>query len=144
MFSEVRTRNDPRDQRGAWALPWTGASLLASDVHHYPPSLLRYEPWQLTLPTAQLPNNVHGFNVDMLYDCHDEQGAQLENMPCGTYEIGTSNQYLSAAPRSRHMGGVMTAAMDGHVRFLVNETDAELMAFLISINDQHEIANSDY
>ena len=34
MFSEVRTRNDPLDQRGAWALPWTGASLLALDVHH--------------------------------------------------------------------------------------------------------------
>ena len=31
MLSEVRTSSDPRDQRGAWALPWAGSSLLALD-----------------------------------------------------------------------------------------------------------------
>ena len=143
MFSEVRTRADVRDQRGAWALPWTGATLLSLDVHHFPPSFLRYEPWKLTLPTAQLPNNIRGFNVDMIYDCWDEQGSQLDNMPCATYEMGTSNQYLSAAPRSRHMGGVTAAAMDGHVQFLANEIDPELMAYMISINDGHRIDITD-
>ncbi len=69
MFSEVRTRSDPRDQRGAWALPWTGASLLALDVHHFPRSKLRYEPWKLTLESAQVPNNIRGYNMDVLYDC---------------------------------------------------------------------------
>lgn len=143
MFSEVRTRPDPRDQRGAWALPWTGASLLALDVHHFPPSKLRYEAWKLTLESAQVPNNIRGYNMDVLYDCVDEQAAQLDNMPCLTYEVGTANQYLSAAPRSRHVGGVMAAAMDGHVRFLVDEIDPELLAYMISINDAHPVDMKD-
>ena len=143
MISEVRTRADERDQRGAWALPWTGSSLLALDVHHFPPSPLRYEVWRLTLDSAQLPNNVDGYNMDMLYDCPDEAAAQLENMPCLTYERGTSLQYLSAAPRSRHPGGVVAAGMDGHVRFLVNDTDPELLAYMISINDGHTLESLD-
>jgi len=34
LLSEVRTRAHEQDQRGAWALAWTGASLLAFDMHH--------------------------------------------------------------------------------------------------------------
>ncbi|MHC4178283.1 MAG: DUF1559 family PulG-like putative transporter, partial [Planctomycetota bacterium] len=34
MLSEIRVRPHEQDQRGAWALPWTGASLLAFDMHH--------------------------------------------------------------------------------------------------------------
>ena len=34
MISEVRTRSEQRDQRGAWALPWTGSTTLAVDRHH--------------------------------------------------------------------------------------------------------------
>ncbi len=64
-------------------------------------------------------------------------------MPCLTYEMGTETQYLSAAPRSRHVGGVMAAAMDGHVRFLVDEIDPELLAYMISINDGHSIQTPD-
>ncbi len=33
IFSEVRTMDLATDERGAWALPWTGASLLAFDMH---------------------------------------------------------------------------------------------------------------
>ncbi|HMO87440.1 MAG TPA: DUF1559 domain-containing protein, partial [Lacipirellulaceae bacterium] len=31
--SEVRTRDNPGDQRGAWALPWAGAAILSLDMH---------------------------------------------------------------------------------------------------------------
>ena len=34
MLSEVKTRAERNDQRGAWAVPWNGASLLAYDAHH--------------------------------------------------------------------------------------------------------------
>ena len=33
-MSEVRTYYQPWDERGAWALPWNSASLLAFDIHH--------------------------------------------------------------------------------------------------------------
>jgi type II secretory pathway pseudopilin PulG len=142
MISEVRTRADERDQRGAWALPWTASSVLALDVHHDVRSPLRYEAWDLTLNSAQLPNNIDGYNMDMLYDCPDPAAAQLDNMPCLTYRRGTPLQYLSAAPRSRHPGGVVAAAMDGHVQFLINEIDPEVLAYMISINDGHTLPNS--
>src|SRR5690606_15766314 len=32
-LAEVRTRDHEFDQRGAWALPWAGASLLSLDAH---------------------------------------------------------------------------------------------------------------
>ena len=57
MISEVRTRANPLDQRGAWALPWTGSSMLAVDVHPLPVLIgrtqirpdrtLPYTPWPL-------------------------------------------------------------------------------------------------
>ena len=34
VFSEVRTLDDQRDERGAWALPWNAATLLSLDSHH--------------------------------------------------------------------------------------------------------------
>jgi type II secretory pathway pseudopilin PulG len=145
MLSEVRTRANPLDQRGAWALPWTGASQLAADVHPFPVLIGRtqirpdrtvpYAPWPLTLDGAQRPNN-RGFNVDILYDCPDQVAAQLEGMPCAKWgSEDTEFYYLSAAPRSRHAGGVVAAAMDGHVRFLVDEIDPTILAYLVSIND---------
>jgi hypothetical protein len=145
MISEVRTRANPLDQRGAWALPWTASSLLAADVHPLPvlfgrtqirpDRTLPYRPWPLTLEGAQLPNN-RSFNVDVLYDCPDPEGAQLESMPCAKWaEDQTEFHYLSAAPRSRHFGGVVSAAMDGHIRFLVDEMDPTVLAYLVCIND---------
>ena len=56
-------------------------------------------------------------------------------MPCAEWSDGGSNYYLSAAPRSRHPGGVVAAGMDGHVQFLPDDIDDVLMALLISIND---------
>ena len=33
MLTEVRTRDELRDQRGAWTLSWVGASVLGADMH---------------------------------------------------------------------------------------------------------------
>jgi hypothetical protein len=118
---------------------------LAFDVHPIPVVIgrsqirsdrtLPYAPWMYTVTGAQVPNN-RGFNVDILYDCADPEGAQLEGLPCGQW---TENEgefyYLSAAPRSRHAGGVVAAAVDGSVRFLVDEIDPIVMAYMVSIND---------
>ncbi len=142
MLSEVRTRDNPRDQRGAWALPWAGSSLLAVDMHHFPLSKKPYEPWRLTIPAAQVPNN-RGINVDMLYDCPDVERAQLEDMPCATWGKQDPNFYLSAAPRSMHPGGVVAAAMDGHVRFLPDDIDPILMALMVSTNDGASVSFDD-
>ncbi len=126
-------------------MPWTGSSLLAADVHPLPILIgrtqirpdrtLPYTPWERTLTGAQRPNN-RGFNVDILYDCIEPDAAQLDGMPCATWgEEDSEFFYLSAAPRSRHAGGVVAAAMDGHVLFLTDEIDPTLFAFLVSIND---------
>ena len=33
-FSEIRTLDFEQDERGVWALPWAGASVLSFDMHH--------------------------------------------------------------------------------------------------------------
>ena len=144
MLSEVRVRANPQDQRGAWALAWTGTSLLAFDMHHnfFLPRD-PYVPSSYFVGLAQPPNN-QGPNVDMLYACPDMAGAQLEEMPCGVWQRGTDWEFLSAAPRSRHPGGVNVAFADGHVGFLINEVDDFVMAYLISINDRQSVDYSPY
>jgi prepilin-type N-terminal cleavage/methylation domain-containing protein len=147
LLSEVRTRANPLDHRGAWALPWTASSVLAFDLHPIPvfdgnsritgDRLLPYKPWMYTIDGAQVPNN-RGFNVDILYDCPEPEEAQLSGMPCETWAgFGEQGEafYLSAAPRSQHAGGVVAAGLDGHVRFLPDDIDPVMMAYLISIND---------
>ena len=137
LLAEVRTRDDQLDQRGAWALPWAGASVLAFDFHaNYRPR----EPYQpyypdfLSFGQAQPPNNQQS-NFDMLYDCN-ERASQVDGMQCATWTEDLDYHWLSAAPRSRHAGGVYVAFMDGHVGFLVNEVDEPVMAYMISIDDQ--------
>jgi prepilin-type N-terminal cleavage/methylation domain-containing protein/prepilin-type processing-associated H-X9-DG protein len=137
LAAEIRTRDDPRDQRGAWALPWAGASVLAFDLHatyvpHDP--LEPYEPEMTTLGQNQPPNN-QGPNFDMLYECN-ERASQVEGMPCARYDdFLFGNHWLSAAPRSRHDGGVYVVFLDGRVSFLVDEVDLVTMAYMIAIND---------
>jgi prepilin-type processing-associated H-X9-DG protein len=72
----------------------------------------------------------------MLYLCPDTSTAQLDDMPCNTWEAGTGREYLSAAPRSRHIGGVQVAYADGHVGFLPNQIDLLTMARLIYVSDR--------
>jgi prepilin-type N-terminal cleavage/methylation domain-containing protein/prepilin-type processing-associated H-X9-DG protein len=142
VVSEVRTRDDVRDQRGAWALPWAGSSLLAFDIHANGTvnSGGAYQPSAYSLGTSQLPNN-QGINVDVLYKCADISGSQLERMPCAEYspEVRNTYHFLSSAPRSLHPGGVNVAFLDGHCGFLPNTVDEFSMAFLISPNDGRTI-----
>jgi len=134
MLSEVRTRAHEQDQRGAWALPWNGATLLAFDMHHSEYGLSgRYEASPGSLGLTQVPN-CQGPNIDILYKCPDAAGAQMENMPCGTWAEGW-NYYLSSAPRSQHTGGVNVVFVDGHIGFLADTVDEFAMAYMVSIDD---------
>ena len=144
MLGEVRTRSQPQDQRGAWAVAWTGATLLAFDMHaddEVPGGI--YSVNYASVGQTQPPNS-DGPNADILYNCADEAGAQFQHMPCATFAPSGDWDYLSAAPRSRHPGGVNTAFVDGHVIFLRNEIDEVTMAYLISINDCHTLDVSKY
>lgn len=140
LVSEVRTRDNDADQRGAWALPWAGASLLAYDMHPqwYPlaspnvhqivPNGFELDPesaWQVRSPNASQP--------DVLYACPDIVAEQLEGMPCSE----AYRQYISAAPRSHHVSGVNAARLDGSVQFLGDDIDPIIMAYLIAIADEH-------
>jgi prepilin-type N-terminal cleavage/methylation domain-containing protein/prepilin-type processing-associated H-X9-DG protein len=141
MLSEVRTRKHEEDQRGAWALPWTGTSLLAFDMHAISSGRYVASPYSLGLTQ---PPNCQGPNVDMLYRCPDLVGTQLDRMPCGEYSQGGMWEYLSAAPRSRHPGGVNASFMDNHVAFLPDEINEYAMAYMVSINDGHSVNPSDH
>lgn len=152
MLSEVRTRDDPVDQRGAWALPWCGASLLATDIHYEDARFLiqKFETLAKQGSTdvfrlrfvaengfpefVQTPNK-QGMNMDMIYDCRSPEQAQLDGMPCATWSSGYPFGYLSAAPRSQHPGGVYCAYMDAHIGFLSNDIDPALMGLLVSVDD---------
>jgi prepilin-type N-terminal cleavage/methylation domain-containing protein/prepilin-type processing-associated H-X9-DG protein len=144
LFSEVRTAANPQDQRGAWAIPWTGASLLAFDMHQsYFATSDRYLANQYSVGLTQRPNN-QGPTLDMLYACPDMATVQMEGMPCNVWAPGTEEEFLSAAPRSFHPGGVNVSFLDGHTGFLPDGIDEYTMAYLISINDLQviDVANS--
>jgi prepilin-type N-terminal cleavage/methylation domain-containing protein len=139
LLSELRTRDDELDQRGAWALPWNATSLLAMDAHpvwysagfnvdnHFPE--FRFSP--LNMGYTQRPNGQH---PDVLYECPDLAGEQLDKMPCTKWD-----GYISAAPRSNHPGGVCAARLDGSVQFLNDEIDEPLMAHLICTSDEQPV-----
>ncbi len=74
----------------------------------------------------------------MLYECPELADAQFEAMPCNEQFYG----YISAAPRSMHVGGVNVAFLDGHVTFLPNEIDELTMHYLISVADGEVIEGS--
>lgn len=141
MLSEVRTRADAKDQRGAWAVPWNGSSLLAYDGHHdFDGDAANYTPRDYGVMKVydfmQRPNHA-GPNLDPIYDCPEPEAAQLERIPCAQYSLGTStvNSYLSSAPRSAHPGGVNVSLMDGSIRFVTDDIDPVSMAYQVSIND---------
>jgi prepilin-type N-terminal cleavage/methylation domain-containing protein/prepilin-type processing-associated H-X9-DG protein len=141
LLSEVRVRPRTDDQRGAWAIGWNGASLLAYDLHDKQPVVLSasgYDPELAALFFTQPPNN-QGPNTDMLYNCADPAGSQLSRMPCTTWQSGGTLAYLSAAPRSNHPNGVNAVFIDGHVGFLPNTIDKLTMAYMISIEDRQPV-----
>ncbi|WP_254508264.1 DUF1559 domain-containing protein [Anatilimnocola floriformis] len=143
VLSEVRTRAQTDDQRGVWALPWSGASLLAFDMHDeivdVELSNSGFNPWSASLGNTQPPNSQHTTNVDILLNCNDVADSQLRRMPCATYNDSPFH-YWSAAPRSNHPGCVNVAYADGHVGILLDNVDEYLMARLISIEDGEAVS----
>jgi hypothetical protein len=77
--------------------------------------------------------------MDMLYACPDQAQAELDGMPCMPWTSSGTNRYLSAAPRSRHPGGVQVAFASGRVAFLLDSVDPLVMAYLVAINDGHSV-----
>jgi prepilin-type N-terminal cleavage/methylation domain-containing protein/prepilin-type processing-associated H-X9-DG protein len=143
LSAEIRTREHPLDQRGAWALPWTGSSLLAFDMHHLDGASNAYQGHPLSVPFVQRPNNTRNPIDDMLYDCPEPARAQLEKLPCAIYSPQEMNvlHFLSAAPRSFHPGIVNGAWLDGHVAVVSNNVDPYVMAYTISVNDGHPVSD---
>lgn len=139
MLTEVRTRDEPTDQRGVWSLGWVGASLLGADVHgtnvstricnQTPP--LTYVPNPVWSDFALLPNS--GVSPDIPRDdltvCRRSAEADLLGMPCWTRGDTT------AAPRSLHVGGVNGTNADGSVRWVSNEIEAIVLGTLVCIDD---------
>ncbi len=153
VFSELRTLDQPHDERGAWALAWTGASLLAFDMHpqgwgvdhdgsgagdsYLTDRQVAFQANPDSRGETQRPNNP-GPNTDTLQTCFESyrQEAVQAGMPCSPWiQVRGVKGYLSAAPRSLHPGGVNGAYLDGHVSFLVNDIDEFAMAYQVSVND---------
>ena len=133
MLAEVRTRDQQQDQRGAWALPWAGASLLSIDRHSK--GRMVFIPDDELVGYAQTPNYMGMKVVDTIWNCVDPAGAQWDRMPCKTVTKYNPDAYCSAAPRSLHPGGVNASFADGRVAFLPDDIDEDIMAFMVSIND---------
>lgn len=149
MLTEVRTRDEPRDERGAWAIAWTGTSVLGADVHGPFTTIdkicaqapgVNYTPGdtlkQYALPpNAPVPSDPQGAK-DNLKSCPDDAlaDADLEGMPCRV------RNDTSAAPRSLHPGGVNGARVDGSVRWIDDSVDVIYFGRLICINDGETLA----
>ncbi len=155
MMAEIRTRDVEVDQRGAWALPWSGAALLAVDAHRVGqessgiPQDLRtaetfvdnYFPADIAREQACTVNmEPFRFNADSINECTEEDDAIAQNMQCRPDNDG----WGSASPRSLHVGGVNAANVGGSVRFLRDETDAVVLALLVCINDGQIVDPEDF
>ncbi|TWU00664.1 hypothetical protein Pla108_16160 [Botrimarina colliarenosi] len=161
--SEVRTHPRTSDERGAWALAWTGASLLALDMHHAKTIAGGWtQEYYLDVSLAhkaQMPNFVdpQAFTAegagqiigDTTVRCPPLRGDEWmtlvrDGMPCHPW-IGLESPvtfgtvglggYQSAAPRSLHPGGVNGAFLDGRVEFISDDIDPVVMALSIDIRD---------
>ncbi|HEX6962311.1 MAG TPA: DUF1559 domain-containing protein [Lacipirellula sp.] len=152
-IAEVRTLDRDDDWRGAWAVPWPGASLLAFDMHPqgWDPghghsagevyAVMMNAPYRAnpdSVGKTQTPN-CQGPNKDTFNRCADDElyeAAEAGRMPCMWPGVAPGlTGHMSAAPRSLHPGGVNVAYLDGHVQFLVNHVDEFVMAYSISVND---------
>jgi hypothetical protein len=149
MLTEIRTRDELTDQRGAWAVAWVASTLIGIDMHSEPLGIgssctfatpdpsAPYIPveGQAAHDRAQVPNLRPGnFNADWLRVCNGEAktASAIEGMPCE--EEGGSNFY-AAAPRSLHPGGVIACHVDGSVTWLSDDIQAQTLARRVCIND---------
>lgn len=136
LMSEVRTRAEQDDVRGAWALPWSGASLLAYDMHNLNGRTaidnFVADPTWLSEGLARTPN---GLIYDSIDRCPEPENALFDGMPCSGDGREGSSTFRSASPRSLHTGGVNTAYLDGHVSFQIDDVDPLTMTYLVYIRD---------
>jgi prepilin-type N-terminal cleavage/methylation domain-containing protein/prepilin-type processing-associated H-X9-DG protein len=148
VFSEVRTLDDNRDERGVWALPWNASTLLSLDMHHDTNAngggyFNQFKSSSAYAYQTQTPNTI-GPNEDVLLGCPDDMlaSAQTQRMPCikWAWSLGLGG-YISAAPRSSHIGGVNVAYLDGHVDFIRDEINSMTFANLIDIRDNEVLSN---
>jgi len=148
-FTEIRTRDEPLDERGAWAISWTGTSVLGADVHNpgtvltkicaqpassrpvYTPGS-RYAAYAM-MPNAPVPSDPEGAR-DNLRACPNPSEADIEGMPCRARDDTT------ASPRSLHPGGVYGANLDGSIRWVNDSIDVVAFGRLICINDGETIS----
>ncbi|MBL9163058.1 MAG: DUF1559 domain-containing protein [Planctomycetaceae bacterium] len=152
VMAEIRTHESPSDSRGAWALPWPGATLLSFDMHprgwganhdgtgagdgYHAQIRSPYEASSESLGESMRPNN-QGPNADTIKLCQGElqRAAADAQMPCTLDLPPGTHGYMTAAPRSQHPGGVNSAYLDGHVQFLPDDIDEFVMAYSVSVND---------
>lgn len=152
VMAEIRTHESASDSRGAWALPWPGATLLSFDMHprgwganhdgtgagdgYHAQIRSPYEASSESLGESMRPNN-QGPNADTIKLCQGElqRAAADARMPCTLDLPPGTHGYMTAAPRSQHPGGVNGAYLDGHVQFLPDDIDEFLMAYSVSVND---------
>jgi prepilin-type N-terminal cleavage/methylation domain-containing protein len=140
VIAEIRTRENPRDQRGAWALPWSGATLLSVDAHPtwYPLPANKALEFRTGYEFDLGPGGSFGFTQtpngkqpDVLYHCPDLPGEQLDRMPC------TNNPgYTSAAPRSLHPQGVVAIYLDASAHWIPDDIDEIVFAYLVATDDE--------
>ena len=127
LATEVRTLDREWDSRGVWSMPLPGATLLGLDWH----PINNNKPYRPdpSFLDAQLPNLVSASIRDQLVSCQQPLYATQQNMPCQNVT------YLSAAPRSLHIGGVNAVALDGHTGFIRNDIDSFVFSYLVATND---------
>ena len=139
LATEVRTLDRDWDSRGVWSAPFPGASTVALDWHAVDSgSLLAkaffvpdpdYDPAFVAFPNSQTYHDVvvGGGSEDAAY-------AEQQGMPQNGFTNG--RQFLGAAPRSRHTGGVNCVALDGHAGFLSDDIDDLVFAYLVATKDR--------
>jgi prepilin-type N-terminal cleavage/methylation domain-containing protein len=141
MLTEIKTRVNEPDSRGAWVGGFMGGSILAYDMHSAKTTTdssdHRGSPRYIPTPypgVDPLPPNVgaHWSNEDYIRGCDSDTAvSQTEDMPC----IGQNAGRSAAAPRSNHVGGINAAHVDGSVIYITNEIDLFLMARMVSVTD---------
>jgi prepilin-type N-terminal cleavage/methylation domain-containing protein len=146
MLGELRTRDDDKDPRGAWAVAWPGSSMLALDMHGAGTLLTRicqipdatrpeYQPSVTYINYVLTPNaerNAQGELADDLFKCDADPTAvnsRLERMPCKR-----SGETIATA-RSNHPGGVNNSHVDGSVRWIGDDIEPLLYGSLACVHD---------
>lgn len=162
VFAEIRTLEDPRDERGAWALGLNGASLLAVDQHQADPdnpgqpqrtacsaalsgqfaATFKTKPYspveqQSGATSAKTPNSTppSDLRVDFLRTAACPPEVESQALAAGMPCSNGAGSGGFAAPRSNHNGGVNTVQVDGSARWVSDDIDPHLFARLVSIHD---------